>query len=527
MLQKSIMSHFSDKMIYPIYDIVALDVAGAVSGGVAMSKSKKLDATQILRALKVSQLREQRGLSIRELGRRANVSSSHLSDIEQGLRPLDNLHMIEALEDALHVEHDFISSRKLDESALMIINFINFTILNQIEISPGEVIQFFKCAPGLMDAIRNALRDIAASYGLGMGEASLNRALLRSYQESRHNYFEEIEESVERFIEEFPVKGDVKYEDFRKYETLVHKRSIKIQDDKPLLIINQNLFPNQQAFEIGRELGFNYLRLKERDIASPETQSRSFAQLWNETQASYFSGALLINRYALKDELNTLLQKAKFDRRHFFQIMESFSITPEMLLHRTTNLIYKEFGLQKFHFIRFDARKIDDQWKYDLTKKYLNISSLLLFDESLKEHYCRRWGAIKSLKWFADHEPTIGNAGTYLHVHRSHSIGNKEPVEEHVCISMARRRSLRTDVISSVTLGIFVDDQARETIRFLADEDIQVERIGSTCERCLATAEECGNDTRAAEPHIAIKKRLEEEIDTDIKRIRQTFRAHA
>jgi Zn-dependent peptidase ImmA (M78 family) len=306
----------------------------------------------------------------------------------------------------------------------------------------------------------------------------------------------------------------------------MYKRSIRIEDNKPLLIINNNLSPNQQAFEIGRELGFNYLRLKERDIASPETQARSFAQLWNETQASYFSGALLINRNALKEELDALFKKQKFDKHHLFHIMASFSITPEMLLHRTTNIICKEFGLQKFHFIRFDARKTENQWKYDLTRKYLNISSLPLFDESLKEHYCRRWGAIKSLRWFADHEPSIGNGGTYLHVHRSHSIGNKEPIEEHMCISLARRHRLRTDVISSVTLGILIDAPARETIRFLDDEDIKIEQIGSTCERCLATAEECSNDVRAAEPHIAIKKRLEEEIDTDIKRIRQKFRAN-
>lgn len=510
-----------------------------------MSKAKKLEATQILRALKVSQLREQLGLSIRELGRRANISSSHLSDIEQGLRPLDNLNMIEALEDALHVEHDYISSRKLDESALMIINFINFTILNQIEISPGEVIQFFKCAPGLMDAIRNALKDIAASYGLGMGAASLNRALLRSYQEARHNYFEEIEDSVAAFIEEFPVKEhqqdrqcsksrmervlkydfhiDVRYEDLSQYETLMYKRSIRLNDDPPLLIINKNLLANQQAFEIGRELGFNYLRLKERDIAVPEAESRSFAQLWNETQASYFSGALLINRHALTDELHALLREPKFNKHRLFQIMDSFAITPEMLLHRTTNLISHAFGLNRFHFIRFDARKADGQWKYDLTKKYLNISSLLLFDESLKEHYCRRWSAIKSLRWFVDHEATLDHTGTHLHVHRSQPIVPKEPLDEHICISMARRHSLRTNVISSVTLGIQIDAQTRQTIRFLDDPDIRVERIGSTCERCLATTAQCGPDIRAAEPHIAIEKRLEEEVDTDIRRLRQKF----
>lgn len=510
-----------------------------------MAKYKKLDATQILRALKVSQLREHRGLSIRELGRRANISSSHLSDIEQGLRPLDNLSMIEALEDALHVENDYISSRKLDESALMLINFINFTILNKVEISPGEVIQFFKCAPGLMDAIKNVWKDLAASYGLGMGESSLNRALLRSYQESRHNDFEEIEDSAKKFMDEFTLKEngndqrfnknkmervlkydfhiDIKYDDFREFETLAYKRAIKIDDNKPLLIINKNLFPNQQAFEIGRELGFNYLGLKERDIASPETQTRSFAQLWNETQASYFSGALLINRDALKNQLSILFKKKKFEKDRLFSIMKDFSITPEMLLHRMTNLLFNEFGLQKFHFIRFNARKSDDQWKYDLTKKYLNISSLPLFEESLKEHYCRRLGAIKSLKWFTDHEATIGEGGTYLHVHRSQPISDKEPTDEHICISMAKRRSLRKDVISSVTLGILIDEQAKEKIKFLDDNNIKIERIGSTCERCLATEAECDNTIRAAEPHIAIQKRLEEEIDTDIKRIRQKF----
>ena len=128
-----------------------------------------------------------------------------------------------------------------------------------------------------------------------------------------------------------------------------------------------------------------------------QKSSPSFAHLWNSFQASYFSGVLLINGDLLREKVCTFFQADTCDPARLAAIIDFFQVTPEMLFHRLTEILPRFFNIEHVHFLRFDCEK-EPRERFLLTK-YLNMASLpILYDDELREHYCRRWMAIQILR---------------------------------------------------------------------------------------------------------------------------------
>ena len=157
--------------------------------------------------------------------------------------------------------------------------------------------------------------------------------------------------------------------------------------------------PSQKAFVLAREIGYRVLGLTERPATSTWIKVESFEQVLNNFKASYFAGALLIDRDLLREDLGRFFARAKWDGKALLEGMRRYDATPETFFYRLTQLIPRFFGLREIFFMRFSqgARSGD----LELTKVF-NLSRVPVpHGVGSDETYCRRWPALKLLKEMA------------------------------------------------------------------------------------------------------------------------------
>jgi len=463
-----------------------------------------------------------------------------LSEIESGIK-YPAVTKFDALATALGVER---SELLVDANISPFSDVIDSTFLALFQgDSPQEIVNFITSASSLADVIMRATYQVAETHGLDKRNF-LFPVLLRAYQERNNNYFKGIEEKAEEFLSEFGPKYNfkdyrvnyhslrdilkkefrlqVKEDNFEGYEKLKSIRSIYVPR-KDTLLINRVLDENQKAFEIGREIGHKYLSLsKERDIITPIMEIKSFGQIWNEFQASYFSGALLMPQKQIAEDIKSFFNCEKLNRQLFHDIMRKYNITEEMILHRMTQIMYPCFNMKNLHFMRFqhsgnyrlnNVHKPPTEEPVCSLTKYLNINSMaVLYEDELHERYCRRWGSIKALKNIIEdnlrHERQ--SDGRYFVVQRSKFIASGDL---YICISLSRRSKL-DESFSSITIGFPLNSQAKSVIRFWNDESIEEYDVGYTCERC----QEKNCNERVALPTVHDNIKEKSEIINDIKR---------
>ncbi|MFC7667925.1 ImmA/IrrE family metallo-endopeptidase [Hymenobacter humi] len=133
------------------------------------------------------------------------------------------------------------------------------------------------------------------------------------------------------------------------------------------LLMRPGLSLGQQAFVLGREVAFNYLKLTERPYVSSSTQVRSFDEVLNNFKASYFAGALLMEEESLLRDLRKVFNAKKWNPGLLLGLMAQYDVSPEMFMQRLTTLLPRHFGLQSLFFLRFDQANADAP--YELTKE--------------------------------------------------------------------------------------------------------------------------------------------------------------
>ena len=78
------------------------------------------------------------------------------------------------------------------------------------------------------------------------------------------------------------------------------------------MLLRPGLSRGQQAFVLGREVAFNYLKLAERPYVSSSPQVRSFEEVLNNFKASYFAGALLMEEESLLRDVKKVFAAKKW-----------------------------------------------------------------------------------------------------------------------------------------------------------------------------------------------------------------------
>lgn len=490
----------------------------------------------IIFGMKVRQARLEANLSLSEFAARCDLSPSYVTEIEKG-RKYPKVDKIMKMASVLGKSYDDLVSIKLAPSLTYLETILSSPLLGKFPfeefgLEVSDLVNLFTRAPDGASALLHAVLEIGRRYD--MKDEHFLRAALRSYQEIHENYFQDLEDAAAEFSKNYQLDGQLpvplasleeivcnqygyQLEDtfLARDKTLSTYRSIFIDGANPKLLLNSALRPNQIKFILARELGYQFLGLKDRANTSAPDKVVSFQQVLNDFKASYFAGALMIPRPAILADLQEFFQLETWSPYRLLNMLEKYDITPEMLLYRFSELIPQFFGI-KLHFLRFNNANND----YQLVKQ-LNMNELLLPSGiSLHEHHCRRWLAVRLLRDMVAKGPLDAfNDTPLIGVQISEFL---ETNERFLCLGFARPLVLSPNVGSSVVVGFHIDSDLRRTVRFVEDPSIPVVIINETCERCPLVRGQCA--VRGAEPTILREEEKRAERKTALNKLMAQLR---
>jgi len=450
--------------------------------------------------LKLNQHRQKQGLSLKELSNISGVSASYLNEIEKG-KKYPKANKIVALAEALGVPYDDMVSLKLEAELNPLSEILKSSTLQDIPfelfgVDPADIMELMSNAPMKFSALLDTFSKIARNYDMRVEH--LLFAAMRSYQEMNNNYFEDLEVAVESFAQqhtelELPSVNSDRLAEFLKltygYEVVTKEfseeqaldglRSVFIPGDKPIILLNEKLLDAQKSFLLAKEIGYRYLDLQHRTTTSTWSKVESFDVILNNFKASYFAGALLLNRSTLVNRLKEFFKSPKWDGEAFLSIMKDFRATPEMFFNRLTQLLPQYFGIDQLYFLRFNHHFPTNHFR--LTKE-LHFSRLHQpHGIGLNEHYCRRWITMILLKELAKKKRRGESDKPIIGVQKSRF---DQTNIEYFCVSIARPLVLQADTGSCVTLGFVLSDSFKKRAKFWNDDRIQMLTVNKTCERC-------------------------------------------
>ncbi len=470
--------------------------------------------------LKIRDLRLSRGFSFQELSEKTGLSISYLSEIEKG-KKYPKGDKIMQLAAAFDVSYDNLVSLKVSKKLQPVIdllqsNFFKEFPLDTFGLDPQKVIELITVAPEKINAFINAIQVISQQYE--MKQEQFNHAALRSYQEMHDNYFKDLEDQANHFRSEYGVDDTllstvqlhelllqacglkVDKEGLNANEVLRHIRSVLKLNEKQLLI-NEGLTEAQERFLIAREIGFSYLKLKQRPLETPPQQDYNFETVLNNYRASYFAAALLLPEQEVVRDVKWFAQHSSWDGSRLLAFLNKYQATPEMLIQRLTNILPKYSGIKNLFFLRFLGT--DDFTSYELTKELHLLRAHNPHANYINEHYCRRWISIGLIKELRSQHQINGSNEIIASAQISRYHGTKD---EYLCLTIAFPNVSNGAESMSVTIGCYIDDSLRKRIKFLDDPAIKTKVVNTTCERCAMT--DCG-DRIAPPSHVQMESNKE------------------
>jgi len=490
--------------------------------------SKKIPSYKIIFGLKVKQLRSEKGHSLKELAASTGMSISYLNEIEKGKKyPKDE--KISILAKALDTEIAYLKSPDLVDGlaplgALLNSNFLNELPLELFGIELSKVAELIANAPAKVGAFISTLVELSRTYAVH--EENFYFRALRSYQELHNNYFEDIEDEAEAFVKhhKIPINGAVPFtklaeilirdynytiveDGLNDYPSLGNQRSIFNPKTKKLLL-NGKLNDMQKAFHLAKELGFNYLGLSPRPYTSRFIKVNSFDEVLNNYKAAYFAVAIMIHKDSFVNDLKSFFGQAKWNPQFIEKLAEKYQASNSVLFQRF-NLFPNYFGLNKMFFIRSFYNSKNEIFTLD-KELHLNHSHRP-HGNGLHEHYCRRWLSLSLLKKVSNDssndltQPLFG-------VQRSRYHGSED---EYLVMAVARPSYPQPNKSTSVTIGVLLNKEARNVIKFADDPSIPTVEVNVTCERC--PIKDCKE--RGAEPTFILKKEKRKKIEDSLKQL--------
>ncbi len=466
--------------------------------------------------VKLKQFRQERGLSLKELAEKTNLSISYLSEIEKG-KKYPKPEKIFQLAQALEISFDDLVSSRLHRKLDPLSTILSSPVIQEFPfrlygISPQHLLTLLTGDPEKAGALVRTFLEIGQSYDMRVEH--LLFAALRSYQQMHHNYFPEIEEAVLTFRNEHhlspapPVLPEplsdilmrrfgylIDEEHLTAYPELHQLRWIFIGKSPPRLLINPNLTPGQKAFILAREIGYRVLNLTDRAKTSSLMRVHSFEQLLNHFKASYFAGAMLMNREVLCGAVKKLFREKRWRAKKFLSLIQQFGVTPEMFAYRLGELLPQFFGISDFLFFRFHSRRESNI--FTLTSLF-NMSKLFLPSGMVaREHHCRRWLPVQLLRQLEKKQRTGHDGSTIIAAQRSRFL---ELEVDLFTITLARASKVQLGMNVSGSVSFIINEEFRNTVGFWNDPDVPIVEVNESCERCGLTELQCPE--RAASPEI-------------------------
>jgi hypothetical protein len=460
------------------------------------SNSEKV---RLIFGLKLKQLRQDKGIPLNVLADRAGFSVSYLNEIEKG-KKYPKSDKIFALAKALDTDYDTLVSMKLGKKLEPITELLNSNILQELPlelfgIDLSNLLELLSDAPAKVSSFIHTIIEISRSYGMNVEQFYFSA--LRSYQELHDNYFPEIETAADAFLAKRPagealdgerllamLEGEFGYRvswfNDADRPDLKGLRSVMLPGPPDVLLVNEDMEPEQVAFTYGREIGYHVLGLHERPLLSSVIEAETFEQVLNNFKASYFAGALLVPRAELARGMDAFFALPTFEPDRLLALMHSFRATPEVFVHRLSQVMTSHFGINGLFFLRFDH--VAGQDTFHLTKE-MHLAKLHNPHGTVSEHFCRRLVAITILRELAAFQKMgvwDGRALCRAQVARYMDTGSR-----YLVISLAKPSPPKGHN-SSVSIGFAIDEKFGRLVRFLGDAGLEERDVNETCQRCGA-----------------------------------------
>lgn len=452
----------------------------------------KEESIRLIFGLKVRHLRKSKSLSQSEVAETTGLSVSYLNEIEKG-KKYPKIDKITAIAKALGVSYEWLVSLQVSQRLAPIVELLKMDLLTSLPldifgIELSDLIEKLSDSPTQLSAFISTLIEIARNHDMTVERFYFS--VLRSYQEMHENYFEEIETEVEQFITQNEIKAvsqlttkelqqilEEKYQytidedTLQRFEHLQHLRSVVIPEKKKLYI-NPLLNAQQRRFTFAKEIGYLFMHLKNRTYTTSWVKIESFEQILNNFKASYFAGALLIPKDEMIKDCTSLFEQPNWNSHFFLSLTQKYQASPEMFLHRLTNIAPRFFGLSHLFFLRFRNQPHSNEYSLD---KELHLAGLYNPHGSvLNQHYCRRWVSIHILQ---DLEQTPQEM--LCKVQRSSYFDSDN---EYFCISLASAAFPTPNKNSSVTIGFLMNEEFKQKAKF--HHTAPLREVGVACERC-------------------------------------------
>jgi len=472
--------------------------------------------------LKIRDLRLEKGFSFQELSEKTGLSVSYLSEIEKG-KKYPKGDKIMQLADAFGVSYDALVSLRVSKRLQPVINLLRSDFFKEFPLEvfgldAQKMIELISVSPEKINAFISSIQMISRQYE--MRQEHFYYAAVRSYQEMHDNYFPEIEKLAKEVRKQHNLKEIVP--DTEALKTLLKSEfGISIDQQKlgqfnelkdlrsfykkkgKCLLINDGLTEAQERFLIARELAFQFMKLDERPMETPPQREYGFDAILNNYRASYFAAALLLSEKEVVKDVKKFAQLKRWDGEKLLSFIDKYKATPEMIMHRLTNVLPKYSGIKNLFFLRFLGT--DDFSTYELTKELHLSKRHNPHANHLNEHYCRRWISIGLIKELRSLQKLKGErkyiAGAQISKYH-------ETSDEYLCLTIAFPNVSNANESMSVTIGCYIDESLRKRIHFLDDKAIQSKIVHTTCERC--TLVDC-ND-RIAAPEFVNKQVKQEQL---------------
>ena len=486
---------------------------------------------RLIFGLKLKQIRTEKNLSLFGLSKLSGLSKSYLNEIEKG-KKYPKTDKILLLSESLEVPYDHFVSLKLDKNLAPIGDILQSKILKEIPlelfgIKENNLIDIIANAPAKVNAFISTIIKISQNYNLT--RESFFLASLRSYQEAHNNYFEDIEDDVEKFaksyhldlskritsinleeilVEEFGYTIDDK--ELCKYDNLREIRNIYIPKNKTLLI-DKNISEAQKTFIYAKELAYNYLEIEDRLYTFPWIKFESFDQVLNNFIASYFAGALIISRKSLTEKLTSFFELEEWQPLKLHQIIKHYNCSQETFYQRLTTILPKYFNIKNLFFLRFTHKENSPEFK--LSKELHITQQQSPHANRNNEHYCRRWISLKTIQDLENSSKERATFGVQIS-----SYENQK--NEYLVLSSATPDPFKKDINRSVSLGLLLSPHLKKKLTFLKENTFQKKLVGVTCETC--SVRDCAE--RFAEPTRLERENQYKEIAQTVESIITSYR---
>lgn len=472
---------------------------------------READIVKLIFGLKVQHLRQEAGLSYQQLSDRTKLAVSYLHSIEKG-KKYPKADKIILLAEALDTEYDYLVSLEPSKKLRPIVellrsDFLKIFPLETFGISTTKLIELLLQAPEKVNAFISTVIKITRNFNM-QGE-DFYKAALRSYQDLHDNYFPELEKAAREYrrtydLDQTPFVKTATFERLlldvhgvqvdRIYlassDELQHVRSVYVPEQKTLYL-GPDLNPAHERFLLAKEIGFQALQEANRPFETRMLEIESFEKLLSNFRASYFSVALLLPESVMISYLQEMASWTNWRGDELLHWLEEREVTSEMLVQRMANILPHHFGVKHLFFMRFftgsDMKKV-------LVTKEMHLSQLHdPHANQLDEHYCRRWISIRLIGRLKTKQGLDARQGPVVGAQVSRYW---DTPNAYFCMAIAKPTRENPENSSSVTIGLLLNDQLRDTFPFLADPSLVTKDVHTTCERCPIV--EC--EARAAPP---------------------------